>query len=587
MDKANLTLATTVHTDSPDAALVGNASLGDSLHDSAQVSGIVTGFPPANSVTFTFFSDPAVGDCTSTATPAGSHVITAAGLAHPSSSTGALGAGAYAFRANLVGDANYTVAGAASADSACEPFTVDKAQLEISTEVHKDGTHTALAGNLFVGDGAHDSATVTGKVDALALPDVTFYFFDDGVTCTNGSTTGGTALNTLAPDGTTGVAHPSDSKTNLAAGDYNFMAVVASNGNYTGRTSGCEPFTVVAGRVTLNKTFQDGPFTHPGQACFTLSRVPAATPPPITSSTNPQCDAGTSLSFTWLNLTAGDYTITETTTPAGYVTMTPITFTVDLDHLNFTFGRNDPLQPGDLRIEKRLGPGGTLWTGADVTFYICRNDPIDQSTPEAVCDASGPNWVATVHIPSDGNPVTITGLSEGYYTVCEVVPPTYTVSPAACQVGQVVAGVTGGSASLVTFTNTPSGEGCTPGFWQGRHNGRLLWNQTTDPIAIAAGFTTTTTFNSFFGLTSAESGFSDTFTMLDAITASGGGGAKLARHGVAGLLNIAAGLSYPFVGATPPLYDQIQTAYQTGVFEPLATQLAAANELGCPLGGGG
>src|SRR5205814_2174993 len=52
--KGNLTIATTVHTDSPDAALSGSAPLGTSLHDSALISGLVTGFAPANSVTFTW-----------------------------------------------------------------------------------------------------------------------------------------------------------------------------------------------------------------------------------------------------------------------------------------------------------------------------------------------------------------------------------------------------------------------------------------------------------------------------------------------------------------------------------------------------
>ena len=48
-------------------------------------------------------------------------------------------------------------------------------------------------------------------------------------------------------------------------------------------------------------------------------------------------------------------------------------------------------------------------------------------------------------------------------------------------------------------------------------------------------FTTSTTFNSYFNLTSAQSGFSDTFTMLDATGANGGGAKELARHGVAAL----------------------------------------------------
>ena len=60
-------------------------------------------------------------------------------------------------------------------------------------------------------------------------------------------------LNTLTPDGS-GVAHPSTSETALAAGDYNFMAVVAGNTNYSGSTSNCEPFTVAKASLGINTT---------------------------------------------------------------------------------------------------------------------------------------------------------------------------------------------------------------------------------------------------------------------------------------------------------------------------------------------
>jgi uncharacterized repeat protein (TIGR01451 family) len=125
-------------------------------------------------------------------------------------------------------------------------------------------------------------------------------------------------------------------------------------------------------------------------------------------------------------------------------------------------------------------------------------------------------------------------------------------------------------------------EGCTPGFWK---NHTSLWDEPTDPIAAAAGFTTTTSFNSFFGLTSAQSGFADSLTMLDAVNLGGGDGAKLARHGVSSLLNIAAGLNYPLppgINNATDLYNAIRNAYLTSTFEPLATELADANNLNCP-----
>lgn len=127
------------------------------------------------------------------------------------------------------------------------------------------------------------------------------------------------------------------------------------------------------------------------------------------------------------------------------------------------------------------------------------------------------------------------------------------------------------------------GEGCTPGFWK---NHTSLWDQSSDPIAAAAGFTTTTSFNEFFGLTSAQSGFPDSLTMADALSLGGGGGQKLARQGVAALLNLAANLNYPLpagINNATDLKNAIKNAYLSRTFEPLAQQLADANELNCPL----
>ncbi len=121
-------------------------------------------------------------------------------------------------------------------------------------------------------------------------------------------------------------------------------------------------------------------------------------------------------------------------------------------------------------------------------------------------------------------------------------------------------------------------EGCTPGFWK-NHPG--MWDSFADPIALKAGFTTATSFNAFFALTPSQSGFPDTLTMIGALELGGGGGEKLARHGVAALLSIASGINYPYSDPVA-LRLAIRSAYLTGAFEPLATDLAAANSLKCP-----
>lgn len=244
VNKAQLGVATAIHDASH--AVITSAPLGSIVHDTAALTGVVGGFTPTGAVTFTFDKSPSL--CGTTA------IATAGSLdgGNPASvDTASLTAGSYNFRASVAGDSNYL-----GATSSCEPLTIAKADLNITTTVHSDSPDQPLAGNLNLGDGAHDSASVAGKVGSLTLPDVTFYFFGKGVACTNGDTTGGTVLNTVSPDGS-GIAHPSTSETALAAGTYNFMAVVASNDNYNAKISDCEPFTVNKAQLTISTGVHD------------------------------------------------------------------------------------------------------------------------------------------------------------------------------------------------------------------------------------------------------------------------------------------------------------------------------------------
>jgi hypothetical protein len=237
--KASPTIATTPNPTT--------APIGTTLNDTATLSG---GNSPTGSVTFSLFA-PTDQTCSGTA-------------AYTETDTTSPYATVTGFAGNVVGTWHWTAHYAGDtdnnpADSLCadEAVTVTKAQLGIGTTVHSDTPDAALAGDLSLGQGAHDSATVTGGVTGFTLPSVTFWFFDKGVACTDGSTAGGTQLNTLAPDGTTGIAHPSTSETALAAGTYNFMAVVAGNDNYLGATSVCEPFTVDKAQLTVTTNVHD------------------------------------------------------------------------------------------------------------------------------------------------------------------------------------------------------------------------------------------------------------------------------------------------------------------------------------------
>jgi hypothetical protein len=147
-------------------------------------------------------------------------------------------------------------------------------------------------------------------------------------------------------------------------------------------------------------------------------------------------------------------------------------------------------------------------------------------------------------------------------------------------------GTTTSDPASATCTIEVCGEGCTPGYWR-NHTSR--WDSPSDPIAAAAGFTTSTSFWTFFNLAPGTCGLPTNLTMGQAVQLGGGGAFKLARHGVAGLLNYAAGINYSVPGTTissgAELRDAIRNAFLNNcTTEPLATQIAAGNEVGtCPL----
>jgi len=160
------------------------------------------------------------------------------GVAHPSDVKGPLGAGSYGFKASIAGDVNYN-----GDTSACEPLTVNKADLTITTAIHNvtldDHTTDIQGTSVPLGTSVDDQATVTGIVAGFPpANNAVFTFFTS--TCTTGSSAAGS----VALDGS-GVAHPSDVKGPLgAAGSYGFKASIAGDANYNGDTSACEPLTV-------------------------------------------------------------------------------------------------------------------------------------------------------------------------------------------------------------------------------------------------------------------------------------------------------------------------------------------------------
>ena len=142
----------------------------------------------------------------------------------------------------MASDSNYT-----GATSLCEPLTVTPKQLAITTDIH-DVDHKVVTS---VGSEAivHDTANVTGGVSGFALPAVSFEWF------TNGSCTDGSAVANDGKEGDLlGKTVASDA---LAGGSYAYQATVASDSNYTGATSLCEPLTVTPKQLAITTDIHD------------------------------------------------------------------------------------------------------------------------------------------------------------------------------------------------------------------------------------------------------------------------------------------------------------------------------------------
>src|SRR4029078_11809624 len=242
------TTANEIHKNA-DHAVIANGTaldLGSSVHDKATVSGAIAGVPLTGNVTFSFFSG---GNCT-TGTSAGAGTVTVvSGVAHPSDAETNLAAGRYDLQAHFNGDANY-----GESTSACEPFSVNTKSTTTATEIHNNADHAVIANGtaLDLGSSVHDKATVSGAIAGVPLTgNVTFSFFSGG-NCTTGTSAGAGTVTVVS-----GVAHPSDAETNLAAGSYAFQAHYNGDANYGESTSACEPFSVNKKQLTVGTKIHD------------------------------------------------------------------------------------------------------------------------------------------------------------------------------------------------------------------------------------------------------------------------------------------------------------------------------------------
>lgn len=190
---------------------------------------------------------------------------------------------------------------------------------------------------------------------------------------------------------------------------------------------------------------------------------------------------------------------------------------------------------------------------------------------------------------SEVDRLVITETAQANWSVSDIIVQHYTFNPpaqdpfpattftASIDPANRTATVRGNSETIVvvTFINDytpppppPTGNnGCTPGYWKQSHHFDS-W-----PAAYTPGMD----FDAVFGVNV----FNPNRTLLQALSAGGGGWNALGRHAVAALLNAASGF-YPLT--TAQVISAVQAAAaNSSLVESTHNNLAAKNELGCLL----
>ena len=219
INKATITLNTTIYNAADNSVVTGALPLGSSVYDTVSFTGGVAGFTPdLTEVSYTFTS------------PSGT---AGAGSGADSTTEGPLGAGSYKFDASFAGDANYNLA--VSGD---EPLSINKATITLNTTIYNAANNSVVTGALPLGSSVYDTVSFTGGVAGFT-PDLTqvSYTF-------------------TSPSGTAGAGSGAQSTTEgpLGAGSYKFDASFAGDANYNLAVSGDEPLSINKATITLNTT---------------------------------------------------------------------------------------------------------------------------------------------------------------------------------------------------------------------------------------------------------------------------------------------------------------------------------------------
>ena len=558
------TVTTAIHNTSHQTITTANA--GDTVHDSANVSG--SGSTPTGTVVFSFYSN---SNCdggllaTSSALSLASGSVDATGFAQ-----GPLASGSYAFRAHYNGDAVYT-----PGNSACEPLAVSKQNSSTVTQVH-NASHTDITGQtVTAGTAVHDQAIVAASTTPTG--NVTF-------TLSNNANCDGGIIDTqvVALNGS-GVAETSATST-LPAGSYGFKATYAGDSNLNGSTGVCEPFTVSQNHPTIATTLSAtstpvGSSVHDSSA---LTGATAAAGGTVTYSvfSNNTCSAGMQ--------NAGTKTVTNGIVPDS----DPITFNT----------------PGDFYWQA-VYSGDTANTAATST---CANEhlvvvghpsTIVGISSSATSTTASSTVVLTVTEQNDGDvaltspSVVVTNGSTTLYTL--VAPPTSgdTNSNGILDPGETWSWTVNNVSinTTTTFVATGHGmdpsqtditypldqqerasitvnllfvQGCSPGYWkQPQHFGSYPTNLGVYPDTL---------FVTVFGV--------DAFpgkSLLQVLSTGGGGLTAMGRIMVGAYLNSATINGFPYTPSQ--VIADFVSAYNSKNYGAMQSKYEALQDP-CPLG---
>ncbi len=512
-------------------------TLGQSIYDTATVSGLSGFVAPSGSVTFWVSTD------THSWSQVGGSVALSSGSAVSASFTPTM-AGSYYFQARYSGDSNYAPA---SSGATCEPFCVNKASTCVSTSLSSS--------SITLGASVTDSVTVKGTGANSATPTGTVQF---QVSSNNGASWSNFGSSKPLSSGTA----VSDSYTPGTSGTYYFRAVYSGDSNYVGSQSGnCqEPLTVIQKKSSCTTTCLSSCKINVGCSVTDTAYVTSGATGNVIFQVS--TDGVNFVQYGSIKTLSGGKAVSDSYTPpsAGTYYFRAL-YQGDSNYLASQSGNCNE----QLTVNKKCSCTTTCLSSDSIT--------LGNSVTDTAYVTSGATGQVMFEVSTDG----CTFLQYGALKTISggsAVSDVYTPSAAGTYYFKAVylgdnnyCGSQSCSCSeQLTVQNNYSG--LTPGFWK---NHTCLWqgNKPTD------------SFNTVFGV-SIQIGCDSNPSLLTALQSGGGGVTALARQAVAALLNSEHQyINYPLTKTQ--IITLVHNAIKSGnsaTITALTNQLETYNSLG-------